>query len=148
MVAFLSEKLSMANSENAEGNGKKRTRRKATGLTAFCSTQKYSKIMLVFNLLLQLRRKQRSERTSSVSLISSYCFGNCIFVSFLPSGRFWHSHLNISREFSALVFPFPFVLSPIVQQHQIQLFCRLWSSISISLLCGASHRHATTEDQG
>lgn len=103
MVAFLSEKLSMANSENAECNGKKRTRRKATELTAFCSTQKYSKIMFIFNLLLQLRHKQKSERTSSDSFdLQLLCWKLhlCLLSSFRPFLTFSFEHKQRVLSFS------------------------------------------------
>lgn len=105
MVAFLSEKLSMANSENAEGNGKKRTRRKTTGLTAFCSTQKYSKIMLVFKLLLQLSHKQQSERMSSDFFDLQLLFWKlhlCLLSSFrlFPTFSFKHKQRVLSFSVS------------------------------------------------
>lgn len=149
MVAFL-RKTQHDQHRNAEGNGK-RAKKKATGSTVSLQYPVFFtapfKIMLFFNLLLQIRHKQRFERTSA-SFDLRLLFWKLQLCLLSSSGRFWHSHSNISKEFSCsqlYCFHFPSCRHPLCSN--IIILQPLESNQHL-LTCGAWYGHITPGDQG
>lgn len=110
---------------------RKRQEKNLQGLLLLCHNLHISQhLWKQCSLTLPWRSATKCLKAHQPPLISGYCFGNYIFVSFF----FFRPFLRFLRVFlfSGLMFPLPFMFLPFVQQYQARLFCCLWSAISIS----------------
>lgn len=114
-----------------EGNGKeKRQEKNLQGLWPLCHSLHFSQYIWKKCSLTFPCRSAANSVWKRLSLL--WCPGIVLEITSL-SPFFFRPFLRFSWVFlfSGLMFPFPFTFLPFVQHYQVQVFCSLWSAISI-----------------